>query len=144
MRGIPLEPSKSIGAFPDVPDLETFGEEAYVFFHLAPKHTNYINRIIEGYEYLGVMTSVEGFDRERAKKLLERVQIPETYLSMPNALASLNSSNGLVELSLISAADSTSGTERLAYGGDFEDRPNDYEFSGDGVMFADRTPSPKA
>ena len=59
MRGIPLELSKSIGAFPDVPDLETSGEEAYVFFHLAPKHTNYINRIIEGYEYLGVMTSVD-------------------------------------------------------------------------------------
>lgn len=53
MRGTPLEPSKSIGAFPDVPDLETSGEEAYVFFHLEPKHTNYINRIIEGYEYLG-------------------------------------------------------------------------------------------
>ena len=51
MRGTPLEPSKSIGAFPDVPDLETSGEEAYVFFHLEPKHTNYINRIIEGYEY---------------------------------------------------------------------------------------------
>lgn len=59
MRGTPLEPSKSIGAFLDVPDLETSGEEAYVFFHLAPKHTNYINRIIEGYEYLGVMTSVD-------------------------------------------------------------------------------------
>ena len=59
MRGTPLEPSKSIGAFPDVPDLETSGEEAYVFFHLAPKHINYINRIIEGYEYLGVMTSVD-------------------------------------------------------------------------------------
>ena len=59
MRGTPLEPSKSIGAFPDVPDLETSGDEAYVFFHLAPKHTNYINRIIEGYEYLGVMTSVD-------------------------------------------------------------------------------------
>ena len=59
MRGIPLEPSKSIGAFPDVPDLETSGVEAYVFFHLEPKHTNYINRIIEGYEYLGVMTSVD-------------------------------------------------------------------------------------
>ena len=59
MRGTPLEPSKSIGAFPDVPDLETSGEEEYVFFHLAPKHTNYINRIIEGYEYLGVMTSVD-------------------------------------------------------------------------------------
>ena len=59
MRGTPLEPSKSIGAFPDVPDLETSGEEAYVLFHLARKHTNYINRIIEGYEYLGVMTSVD-------------------------------------------------------------------------------------
>ena len=59
MRGTPLEPSKSIGAFPDVPVLETSGEEAYVFFHLEPKHTNYINRIIEGYEYLGVMTSVD-------------------------------------------------------------------------------------
>lgn len=59
MSGAPLEPSKSIGAFPDVPDLETSGEEAYVFFHLEPKHTNYINRIIEGYEYLGVMTSVD-------------------------------------------------------------------------------------
>ena len=59
MRGTPLEPSKSIGAFPDVPDLETSGEETYVFFHLEPKHTNYINRIIEGYEYLGVMTSVD-------------------------------------------------------------------------------------
>ena len=59
MRGTPLEPSKSIGAFLDVPDLETSGEEAYVFFHLEPKHTNYINRIIEGYEYLGVMTSVD-------------------------------------------------------------------------------------
>ena len=59
MRGTPLEPSKSIDAFPDVPDLETSGEEAYVFFHLEPKHTNYINRIIEGYEYLGVMTSVD-------------------------------------------------------------------------------------
>ena len=59
MRGTPLEPSKSIGAFPDVPDLETSGEEAYVFFHLEPKHTHDINRIIEGYEYLGVMTSVD-------------------------------------------------------------------------------------
>ena len=63
MRGTPLEPSKSIGAFPDVPDLETSGEEAYVFFHLEPKHTNYINRIIEGYAYLGVMTSVDNSGR---------------------------------------------------------------------------------
>lgn len=36
------------------------------------------------------------------------------------------------------------GTERLAYGGDFDDRPTDYEFSGNGIVFADRTPTPKA
>ena len=59
MSGTSLEPSKSIGAFTDVPDLATSGEEAYVYFHLEPKHTNYINLIIEGYEYLGVMTSID-------------------------------------------------------------------------------------
>ena len=59
MSGAALEPSKSIGAFPDVPDLTTSGEEAYVYFYIDPKHTNFINRIIEGYEYLGVMTSVD-------------------------------------------------------------------------------------
>ena len=35
------------------------------------------------------------------------------------------------------------GTERLTYGGDWDDRPNDYEFSGDGIIFADRTASPR-
>ena len=34
MSGTALEPSKSIGAFPDVPDLATSGEEAYVTFTL--------------------------------------------------------------------------------------------------------------
>ena len=29
----------------------------------TPKHTNFINRIIEGYEYLGVMTSVDASGR---------------------------------------------------------------------------------
>lgn len=32
---------------------------------------------------------------------------------------------------------------QLAYGGDFEDRPSDYEFCGDGLVFADRKVSPK-
>ena len=59
MSDTALEPSKSIGAFPDVPDLPTSGEEAYVYFHIDPTHTNFINRIIEGYEYFGVMTSVD-------------------------------------------------------------------------------------
>lgn len=35
------------------------------------------------------------------------------------------------------------GTRRLAYGGDFGDRPCDYCFSTDGIVFADRTESPK-
>ena len=34
MSGAALEPSKSIGAFPDVPDLTTSGEEAYVYLSL--------------------------------------------------------------------------------------------------------------
>ena len=32
---------------------------------------------------------------------------------------------------------------RLAYGGDFGDRPTDRDFCGNGILFADRTPTPK-
>ncbi|MBD0383523.1 DUF4981 domain-containing protein [Paenibacillus sp. WST5] len=35
------------------------------------------------------------------------------------------------------------GTEYLAYGGDFGDTPNDGNFCGNGLIFADRTVSPK-
>lgn len=35
------------------------------------------------------------------------------------------------------------GKKRLAYGGDFGDRPHDGEFCGNGLVFADRTPTPK-
>ena len=35
------------------------------------------------------------------------------------------------------------GQKRLAYGGDFGDRPHDGEFCGDGLVFADRKVSPK-
>lgn len=38
--------------------------------------------------------------------------------------------------------DPVSGQEVMHYGGDFDDRHSDYEFSGDGLMFADRTPKP--
>ena len=41
-------------------------------------------------------------------------------------------------------AKQSDGTERLCYGGDFGDRPSDYEFSGNGLVFADRRPTPKA
>ena len=35
------------------------------------------------------------------------------------------------------------GRDSYAYGGDFGDRPCDYDFSGDGIFFADRSLSPK-
>ncbi|QAA30508.1 glycoside hydrolase family 2 TIM barrel-domain containing protein [Clostridium manihotivorum] len=35
------------------------------------------------------------------------------------------------------------GEEFLAYGGDFDDRATDYNFCGDGIIYADRTISPK-
>ena len=38
--------------------------------------------------------------------------------------------------------DPVSGQVVMRYGGDFDDRHSDYEFSGDGLMFADRTPKP--
>lgn len=38
--------------------------------------------------------------------------------------------------------DKVTGREVLRYGGDFDDRPSDYEFSGNGIVFADRTEKP--
>ena len=38
--------------------------------------------------------------------------------------------------------DEVTGKEVLRYGGDFDDRPSDYEFSGNGIVFADRTEKP--
>ena len=35
------------------------------------------------------------------------------------------------------------GKEFLAYGGDFGDQPTDFHFCGNGIVFADRTPTPK-
>lgn len=36
-----------------------------------------------------------------------------------------------------------SGEKKLVYGGDFDDRATDYCFCTDGIVYADRTPSPK-
>ena len=38
--------------------------------------------------------------------------------------------------------DEVTGKEVLRYGGDFDDRPSDYEFSGNGIVFADRREKP--
>jgi len=35
------------------------------------------------------------------------------------------------------------GEEFFGYGGDFDDRPNDFNFCGNGIVFGDRTPTPK-
>lgn len=42
----------------------------------------------------------------------------------------------------IEVTDPVTGKPAMRYGGDFDDRHADYEFSGDGLMFADRTPKP--
>ena len=38
--------------------------------------------------------------------------------------------------------DEVTGKDVLRYGGDFDDRPSDYEFSGNGIVFADRREKP--
>lgn len=38
--------------------------------------------------------------------------------------------------------DELTGREVLRYGGDFDDRPSDYEFSGNGIVFVDRKEKP--
>lgn len=38
--------------------------------------------------------------------------------------------------------DEVTGKEAFRYGGDFDDRPADYEFSGNGIVFADRKEKP--
>ena len=48
---------------------------------------------------------------------------------------------GFIDQALL-VKDPVSGQEVMRYGGDFDDRHSDYEFSGDGLMFADRTPKP--
>lgn len=42
----------------------------------------------------------------------------------------------------IQVEDEVSGRKVLRYGGDFDDRPSDYEFSGNGIVFADRKEKP--
>lgn len=42
----------------------------------------------------------------------------------------------------IMVTDEVTGRKVLRYGGDFDDRPSDYEFSGNGIVFADRKEKP--
>ena len=62
----------------------------YVYFQIERTYTNYVNRILEGYDYVGVMTTVnaEGLcmvrttesTRELAKEILQSLPISVTLL----------------------------------------------------------------
>ena len=62
----------------------------YVYFQIDRSQTNYVNRILEGYEYVGVMTTVntEGLcmirttesTRELAKEILQSLTVSVTLL----------------------------------------------------------------
>ena len=62
----------------------------YVHFQIDRSQTNYVNRILEGYEYVGVMTTVntEGLcmirttesTRELAKEILQSLPVSVTLL----------------------------------------------------------------
>ena len=62
----------------------------YVYFQINRSQTNYVNRILEGYEYVGVMTTVntEGLcmirttesTRELAKEILQSLPVSVTLL----------------------------------------------------------------
>ena len=56
---VPLVASRSLQDFPEPPIYTGTGEESYLYFHIEPKDTNYVNRILEGYEYVGVMTTID-------------------------------------------------------------------------------------
>ncbi len=55
-----------------------------ILISIDVKHINYINRIMEGYEYLGVVTTVK--DREGVLRI--RVT-PDTYKEVQDILAHL-------------------------------------------------------
>lgn len=65
-------------------------EPQYVYFQIDRSQTNYVNRILEGYEYVGVMTTVntEGLcmirttesTRELAKEILQSLPVSVTLL----------------------------------------------------------------
>lgn len=65
-----------------------------VYFYMPPRDTNYVNRILEGYEYLGVMTTLDpksGLTMIRStadtapivKALLLSLDVPVTLVDNP-------------------------------------------------------------
>jgi len=55
-----------------------------ILIKIDMKHINYINRIMEGYEYLGVVTTVKNMDN------VLRIRVtPDTYREVQEILANL-------------------------------------------------------
>jgi len=55
-----------------------------ILIKIDMKHINYINRIMEGYEYLGVVTTVKNMEN------LLRIRVtPDTYSEVQEILANL-------------------------------------------------------
>lgn len=62
----------------------------HVYFQIERQHTNYVNRILEGYEYVGVMTTVNAdglcmvrtteSTRELARQILQSLPVSVTLL----------------------------------------------------------------
>lgn len=63
----------------------THYDASYVYFKIDPAQTNYVNRILEGYEYLGVMTTID-----RAEGLCMVRSTPDTAPLVRQILASLS------------------------------------------------------
>lgn len=73
-----------VDSIQDIP--ESLHDSSHLYFVIDPKQTNYVNRIIEGYEYLGVMTTLNrdtgltmirstADTKELAKALLESLAL---------------------------------------------------------------------
>ena len=55
-----------------------------IFIKVAPRDINYVNRIMEGYEYLGVVSTIDA----KESKLIIRVT-PDTYEETKHILTHL-------------------------------------------------------
>lgn len=58
--------------------------EECICLRIDPKNINYLNRIMEGYEYLGVVTTID-----RAEGILMIRVTPDTYEEVKKILANL-------------------------------------------------------
>lgn len=71
----------------------------YVYFKIPPAETNYVNRIMEGYEHVGVMTTVkqgEGLCVIRSTADTKALAI-EILQSLPIPLEIMEDIEGLTE-----------------------------------------------